>query len=558
MKTKLFLAVAAAIAFVGCNDEVENVQPTTADGPVSFLQVDLKTVGDLTKLGTVADYAYGTKDENAVSSIDFYFFDANGNPYSVVAGDMNTISWSYASATPAENVEAVSDVILVIKQSQQAPPAKVVAVLNSTTLYANTSLSVLARMVVSELHKDGTDFVMSNSVYYDGSAVINATDILSEHIFTTTNETLLALFPGQAINADTVTALGINPISIYVERVAAKVNVKVADEDALTVDEATLLPVDVTYGDKDVYAKILGWEVTNNTDVAYLLKDIDATWAVEDLGFAWNNAAHYRSYWAATKADPKHNLTFEQIEAHNPEFDYYFENTAAAAAENGVDADGEAFNGADGALATNNQAPQLLVAAQLCYDDGTAAQLAKWYGVMYEMTGLQQAMLNTVASKVYTKTVAEDVTTVNTLTLNDVVFQQVAETVEDKRYEVVMAVKDGVTYCDSEGGEIDAAKIFAGVAPAQMWNEGHTYYYLNIKHIGYTADATEQPDGAYGIVRNHCYDVTINGITGLGTPVFDDTKVITPEKPEDQEALNLAAQINILSWHLVSQEVTLQ
>lgn len=558
MKTKLFLAAAAAIALVGCNKEVGNVQPSAAEGPASFLQVDLKTVGDLTKVGNVGDYAYGTAKENAVSSIDFYFFDASGNPYSVVAGDMNTISWSYASATPAENVEAVSDVILVIKQSQQAPPAKVVAVLNSTTSYANKSLSVLASEVVSELHKDGTNFVMSNSVYYDGSAVINATDILSENIFTTTDATLLALTPGQAVNADKVTALGINPISIYVERVAAKVNVTVADEDALPVGEATLLPVDVNYLDKPIYAKILGWEVTNNTDEAYLLKGIDATWADADLGFAWNNAAHYRSYWAATTAEPKHDLTFDQIEAHNPVFDYYFENTAAAAAENGVDANGEAFDGADGSSASNNQAPQLLVAAQLCYADGSVAQLAKWYGVMYEMTALQQAMLNTVASKVYTKTVAEDVTTVNALTLSDVVFQQVAETVADKRYEVVMAVKDGVAYCDSEGNDINAATIFAGVAPAQMWNEGHTYYYLNIKHIGYNADATEQPDGAYGIVRNHCYDVTINGITGLGTPVFDDSKVITPEKPEHQEALNLAAQINILSWHLVSQEVTLQ
>ena len=105
---------------------------------------------------------------------------------------------------------------------------------------------------------------------------------------------------------------------------------------------------------------------------------------------------------------------------------------------------------------------------------------------------------------------------------------------------------------------MDAATVFAGVAPAQMWNDGHTYYYLNIKHIGYNASAETQPTGAYGIVRNHVYDIKINGVSGLGTPVFDDTHIITPEKPEDQDALNLAAQINILSWHLVSQNVTLQ
>lgn len=553
---KFFLAAAFAIALVGCNKEIDNVKDV-AESPVSLLQVDLKTVGDLTKVGTVGDYEYGTAAENAVSSIDFYFFDAAGAAYGVVSTGSNVISWTKKSGTPAENVEAVSDVVLVIKQSQQAPPAKVVAVLNSTEDYSGKSLSALAGEVVTALHTDKTNFVMSNSVYYDGSAVINATDILAENIFTSVDDAFMNLQPGQAITPEMVSDLKITPVKIYVERVAAKVKVTAAEgvEGAVTVDGKTLLPVGFTYGTKPVYANILGWQVTNYTSQATLLKTVDQAWTDTALGFAWNNAAHFRSYWASTSTDPKHGYTFDQLEAHTVAEDYYFENTAAAAAENGVDTDGSALEGADGADAANNQASQLLVAAQLCYADGTVAELAQWYGVTYEMGGLQQAMLNTVASKVYKKV---NETTVATLTLADVEFKQVPATTLDKRYEVVMAEKAGVTYCDAAGKDVDAATVFAGVAPAQMWNDGHTYYYLNIKHIGYNASAETQPTGAYGIVRNHVYDIKINGVSGLGTPVFDDTHIITPEKPEDQDALNLAAQINILSWHLVSQNVTLQ
>jgi hypothetical protein len=45
---------------------------------------------------------------------------------------------------------------------------------------------------------------------------------------------------------------------------------------------------------------------------------------------------------------------------------------------------------------------------------------------------------------------------------------------------------------------------------------------------------------------------------GFGTPVYNPDHVITPEDPDEQPAANLAAQINILSWSVVSQNVTLQ
>ena len=119
-----------------------------------------------------------------------------------------------------------------------------------------------------------------------------------------------------------------------------------------------------------------------------------------------------------------------------------------------------------------------------------------------------------------------------------------------------MTAYDNITYYDATGTEItvtdpanpaSAAYILEHVDPAQIWADGHTYYYATIKHFG----------DAIGIVRNHCYVLTIDSVTGFGTPVFNDGFVITPEKPEDNEATNLSATINILSWHLVEQNINL-
>jgi hypothetical protein len=94
--------------------------------------------------------------------------------------------------------------------------------------------------------------------------------------------------------------------------------------------------------------------------------------------------------------------------------------------------------------------------------------------------------------------------------------------------------------------------MLAEVSPAQIWKEG-AYYYTPIRHLGTTGST-----GEFGMVRNHLYDVTISAVQGLGTPVYDADKTITPEKPEEDQFSYIAAKINVLAWRVVSQEVTLQ
>ena len=78
-----------------------------------------------------------------------------------------------------------------------------------------------------------------------------------------------------------------------------------------------------------------------------------------------------------------------------------------------------------------------------------------------------------------------------------------------------------------------------------------TYYYTDLRHLG-----TEVTKGLYGVVRNHIYDVNVQSVVGLGTPVYNPDEVIVPQKPGEDETY-IAAKINILSWRIVNNDVDL-
>ena len=141
---------------------------------------------------------------------------------------------------------------------------------------------------------------------------------------------------------------------------------------------------------------------------------------------------------------------------------------------------------------------------------------------------------------------------------------------EPGRYYVYAQLKDdvftaGEWFADDHVGDITAADpatpaITLQEANAQLkkaghakvWKEGMTYYYFDIKHLG----AAGKP-GEYGVVRNHLYNATITALSGLGTPVYNPEEVIYPE-PVDPDDQYIAAQINILSWRLVPNNIELK
>lgn len=565
MKTKLFFAAMAAVAVIGCQKEVGGSVTGEADGMASFLKVNLNTAGTITKADP-GNFESGSDEENKVNSVTFYFFDAEGKKY-VIQNRENYMTGNVSDWTDGEtnSIEEVSGLILVIKQSNGDVPAQMVAVLNAPTELQRSMTLADLNASINTLYDDNNGFIMSNSVYVkeneeneENNVVIQTTAITEANLF---NANLVAGDPGynppgtilKPDNTDVPD--GIAPVEIYVERIATKVTVEGAENVNLekipvyAEDGTTRLTVGEGENVEEVFVKITGWDITNNTASSHILKQLEATYSPAPFT-PWNNASFFRSYWAKTDAEPLHNLKYTDLTSTLPK--YYHENTAAATESNGVDVD---LNGTyENPNKSANQAPQLLVAATLINAAGNPIYLARWYGKNYTEAGVMEAMIATVDHRLYTRT--GDGTEVSPyefapIVAGDVVFSQTGQTAESKRYEVYASAKEDTEYYDAAGNlmKLDAVnKILNAIEPAQIWKDGKTYYYTTISHFG----------NSKGMVRNHCYQILIDSVKGFGTPVYEPGFVITPEKPVDSEAVNLSARINILQWHLVKQNVTLQ
>ena len=533
MKIKsLLIGMLASTAFVACTNDVETVENgADAKGEKSYLAVNLNYAGVNSRAeGETTNFVTGSAAENAVNNVSFFFFNAAGEAYVVTGTGSNRLDKGYEELTVNSgnvNVEEISKPILVIEESDQVPPQKIVAVLNCPISETNISLSALQSKVGAyntitvEGDNAGTYFVMSNSVYkhaVTGEEVV-ATDI-----------------PASSISSDATTAKA-NPVTIYVERVAAKVTVSANYTTGNTAFSTGVK----TSENKDIYAKITGWEVVNAKTQTRLLKDIDPAWT-----YTWfNDAVNFRSYWAENTADEniKRSLSWGMT---NESYRYYYENTDVTTV------DEETTTQLEG-----NQS-YLLVKAEFvdAATDGKslAGKIAEWYGAKYTLDALKKQFADAVATQIFVKT--GDKTAVS-IKPEHITFFQEEDDADEKRYLCYAMLNPettkGLVFVSgvNENGEFDTLEaddiktILATIRPAKIWEAGG-YYYLPIAH-----NSTVN-----GLVRNHVYQMNINGITGLGTPVYDPKKLIKPEKPTDDESF-IAAEIKVLSWKVVNNGVVL-
>ena len=102
------------------------------------------------------------------------------------------------------------------------------------------------------------------------------------------------------------------------------------------------------------------------------------------------------------------------------------------------------------------------------------------------------------------------------------------------------------TYLNGEAYYIARIKHFGDVQTP--WNEGDETYGDN--------DATQNNKylGRYGVLRNNWYELTVNSVSGPGTP---DVPTIKPDVPDDESYRYISVSVKILSWAKRSQSVDL-
>lgn len=102
------------------------------------------------------------------------------------------------------------------------------------------------------------------------------------------------------------------------------------------------------------------------------------------------------------------------------------------------------------------------------------------------------------------------------------------------------------TYASGESYYIARIKHFGN--DLTPWNEGDWTYGDN--------DATQNNKylGRYGVLRNNWYELTVNSVSGPGTP---DVPTIKPTDPDDENYKYISVSVKILDWAKRSQSVDL-
>lgn len=533
MKLSKYLVGTLACALMAACSNEENVGSGSSgqeEGQLSYVAVNIVNANPTGSRVEGATYDDGSPDENEITKARFYLFkDDTGTAYelanSVQGWSANYVEKNDLSGTTLnpedDNVEEIVNATLVFQGKNAELPTSIVAILNPPTTLGTSKLSLSELQNKIENYGASTkgNFIMTNSVYATGSTTktkVVATNIVGKVA---------------ASEADAKA----NPVDIYVERVVAKVQVKLTNtesgkENQYKVTEETTSPA--------VYAKVLGWAVTTDNRTSNLLKDIDPNWEDNTLGFTWNDEPYFRSYWATTPSSitPTNDKSAQDIIDESKGENANNISVARYCQEN--------------TLTTYHT--NIIVVAQLVNDDGSAHATYKYYGENYtSKNDILTLIANKYKETYYTKTTVPE--GYISIAPTDMEFKtSTASGVQD--YEVVAQLKNNVTIYTpkAEGGydPVDAATVNAELAknPAQIAKDGYVYYFTPIKHLG----STGKP-GEYGVVRNHIYNVTISDIKGYGTPIYDPDKVIVPTKPQDRETY-IAARINILSWRVVNND----
>ena len=550
MKIKFLALAMIAMLFTACKPDPqpeggEGTDTNNGNAENSYIAVTLASA-DAFRDGET--FELGEDNERIVASAQAFFF-LNGEPFEIrtvegVAYNHQAIPFAgedgltFTEQTLG-NVSDISNSVLVIKNHKGELPNQMVVVLNWDPTQAKYTLD--------ELHEDikvstnsSSYFVMSNSVYKNVEGDVYATPLSINDFKNSRDE---AMRDGAAVK-------------VYVERVVAKVRF-----DQTSYEYPLKKKVGENYENytinvtdnagnkvaKQVYAEITGWELYNDYVESTLMKNIEECPGVDATmnDFKWNNPLLYRSYWANTS-----NVTL----AAEDNILNIEESTVATK----VKYCGENTNG----NTEEANRTKVVFKAQLKTDEGNV-EIARWYG--YDYVGeenLLQAVANTLANTYYRKTTVEEngeqVEKYVSITGEDLVTVQGAGDAIANEYQVYFTLdstKDNTNWYKRDGNnftEIGAAALnqdlVDNLTPALLYDNGQTYYFTDIKHLG----------TSFGVVRNHIYDIKVNRITGLGTPIVSDDFVIhTPVVPETDKETFVSAEINILSWRVVENNVNL-
>lgn len=595
-KKAFFLPLLAALAMVGCSSDetVDNGgnTPGKFTGDVAYMTVNIQDVNAVTRATTDGGYEFGNPDEHAVNDARFFFFDKNGTFVTEAS------VWTKGDDGPNKpngNIEYIGKNVLVLDNlTETGLPSYLLTVLNAPTFEVKATLKETAESLTQWASTVEGKFVMSTSSYLGGSTAhdkyyyateVQSTDFKKQPVPTTGPE------------------LG---VTVYVERLAAKVELglgeafKATAEDGMYKITATIAgnPNDEENpddkGTTDLYVKFNGWALNATARQTFLSKQLESTWLAAEPFTGWNKTSDFRSYWAKSyvygktpNADVLTYVTQSELAEKGMEGPKYCnENTNKAS----IISQGEEGK----KTLISSAVTSVLVKATLCDAKGNGLDLVRYNGLLYKKADFLQYVLNTIdlgAGKlnlwVKTDVVVDEgnETTTTTTTYNQIDSSSVKLAYEGTNASNVVVKSNlkemdaenvAITYYYKEGNDYKAYDSYEAAKTAldnllanvtivgEAFTGGAMYYNIPIEHQAATAGTTFNgtQEGYYGVVRNHWYKLTINSLTNLGHGLFvpgegEEIEEVPIEPEDPKDAYYLGAQINILSWKVLSQGVDL-
>ena len=509
----------------------------------------MRNAGALTR-GTDGDNANGIAEENAVSTAEFYFYNADGAFNQYVS---KPLTWNNGTTA---NVEKIANATVVLKNLKKTgSPKYVVCVLNGNVgAYQGKTLAELKEQIAKD-YVTNSKFIMTNSTYNNG-------DEKSLYFATVIKE---ANFLKEKPTETPLTTE--NAVQIYVERLASKITLGTTlTLTGAAKDEIKVGSYEVDGVQKDITIKILGWGINAKNKTSYVEKRVPATW--DKLGdFVWDDKTNFRSYWACSPnyGGGEYPLSFAKGKADDSETAVKASSTLQYVSWSNL---GKALGEYDYCLENTNtkdvlekdnikaKVTHVLLKAQTVGNE----DLIRYEGRLYTKQNFLNLILAQLNMPLYTKNGDEydqiatsDLAVVNTYDGT----VDMALTTEAAAKTWYLKAGADYTACDlaTINKKFDALDI-----KADYYKSGMMYYCIPVEHLrggkfSVTDKGISVNEADYGVVRNHYYKITINSIANLGTAVYNPDEEIVPNM--EPETYYVGAQVNILSWKVVNQSVDL-
>ena len=510
----------------------------------------------------------GLAKEYAVKNATLLLFDgADDNSATFVAAyKLSTEPWK--DLAPSDDNITTQSKKIVQKVTKSINKAKALVILNNNGILTvndtDNSLTVNGTKFTGTFKKflEETDVTKDKDFtkegFYMANAPLASSNGGSAAPATGTKVTTLTDLTDKIYDSELAAKTG-DPAEVYVERGVAKV----------TVNKGTVNKADNGTTDK-VPFEVTGWAIDNYNPTTYLVRSTEGfnSW----MGYANEKvtanpyrfvghievaAGLYRTYFAkdvnydTNAADLKRASDFKDAYGDkNPQ--YCFENT---------------FN-----VAHQKEDQTTLATIKAKLNNGTS-----FYILGGDQTTLytEDVLKTLVAGKFIT--VEETWLKDNAKPGETITTTDITVTLDESNPTDVTVT--GITVNASKLKATPAAypaldDVKAAVGSITYYKNGESYYTVRIKHFGDdltpwkkgelgvsensiypdgTKTAEENWLGRYGVLRNNWYDITVEGVKGLGSPVSPKLTTTTDDELESY----IAVRINVLSWAKRTQGATL-